>query len=63
MDSLINKQKATKKTSPGLGPAANGTNNVNGDSFKVEGRDLKSSATSGTYTINADFFSMTFKVQ
>jgi hypothetical protein len=45
----------------GLG--ANGTNNVNGDSFKAEGSDLKSPATSATYTITVNFFTMTFSVQ
>ena len=45
------------------GTGANNSNNVNGDSFKAEGSDLKSPPTNGTYTITVNFFTMTFKVQ
>jgi starch-binding outer membrane protein SusE/F len=45
------------------GTGANNSNNVNGDSFKAEGSDLKAPATNGTYTITVNFFTMTFKVQ
>lgn len=45
------------------GVGANNTNNVNGDSFKAEGSDLKAPATSGNYTITVNFFTMKFTVQ
>lgn len=45
------------------GVGANNTNNVNGDQFQAGGSDMKAPATSGTYTITVNFFTMTFKVQ
>lgn len=42
---------------------ANGSNDVTGDIFKAEGGDLKSPATSGTYTITVNFMTMKFTVQ
>lgn len=45
----------------GLG--ANNTNNVNGDSFKPNGGDMKAPATTKPYTITVDFKTGTWTVQ
>lgn len=45
------------------GVGANNTNNVNGDSFKAGGSDMKAPATNATYTITVNFFTMKFTVQ
>ncbi|MEI9912101.1 MAG: hypothetical protein WDO71_22080 [Bacteroidota bacterium] len=45
------------------GVGANNTNNVNGDQFKEGGSDMKAPATSASYTITVNFFTMKFTVQ